>query len=235
VVSAAVWTLAWDTEGVTFPEAGGLEVETDLGYHVHAGVARVLSHSVSFGPCDSAQGTTTAHRFFGLPIRAAHAHTDGTDPSSIETSLIEDLTHPGSTDVDSSFAPARYCRAHWLLARPMTKTSGPGDVSMDHRSLYVTGTFERGGAEKPLVVDTWWPEGRLVDLSDVVDESAYAAARDDGQARHAFVTVTRHLARMFDGIDFEVATADQIQGKMIDNLVGSADVEVKLWAPSASN
>ncbi len=269
VLAASVWTFAWNTEGAVFPDGGGVEVETDLGYRVHVDVGRILSHSVSFGPCDSApsgagggggggggtgevgagtgggtggvggaggQTTSWMRRLFldGLSIRSAQAHTADTDPSMIETSLIEDLTAPRESEASTSFAASRYCRAHWLLARPMSPTSGPDDVSMDHRSLYVTGTYERDGKMEPFAIDTWWPEGNLQDLSDILGEQAYSAAREGGEARHAFVTVRRSLGTLFDGIDFEVASKDQLAGLAVDNLAGSVQFEVALWTPGES-
>jgi len=260
VLSAAVWTLAWDTSGAEFPEAGGLEVETDLGYRVHVDDGRILSHSVSFGPCDAATqarsdgpaglfggpategqapgaratgGLGWAWRLVasGLSVRAAAAHTSDTDPSMIEASLVEDLTSPRETEVSTGFAASRYCRAHWLLARPMSPTSGPDDVEMANRSLYVTGTYERDGKVEPFVIDTWWPEGNLQDLAGVLGEEAFSAARADGGARHAFVTVRRSLGTLFDGIDFEVASKDQVAGRTIDNLAGSVRFEGVLWSP----
>jgi len=247
VIAAAIWTLAWDTEGVTFPEAGGLELETDLGYRVSVQSGRISSHSVSFGACDASAGgaggagasrarsiSSSALARWGLPVRSAHAHTEGVDPSMIETSLVEDLTAPREVESDHSFTASRYCRAHWLLARPMTPTAGPDDVAMEGRSMMVTGTFERDGEAHDFVIDTWWPHGRLVDLQDAVAADAHDAARNDGGARHAFVRVTRQLGQLFDGIDFETASDDQIAGLAIDNLVDGTDIHVDLWAPGSA-
>lgn len=227
LISAAIWTLAWDTEGVVFPEGGGAEWETDLGYRVRLDQGRILSHSVAFGPCDAA----SSDLHFGLSVRAARAHAEGTDPSTIEASWIEDLTAPATATVDTSFAAARYCRSHYLLARPMTATKGPADVPMEQRSLFVTGTFERGGVKGEIAIDTWWPQGKLVDLDLAMEAGAFDAARASGEAHHAFVTVTRHLGHLFDGVDFEVASEDQVAGLAIDNLVRGVDFEVVLWAP----
>lgn len=250
LLSAAIWTLDWDTEGVVFPEGGGAEWETDLGYRVHVDDGRILSHSVAFGPCDSASSGATGSlggSWFGgrgarearpwglggwsLGVRSARAHADSADPSTIETSLVEDLTSPHAADFDTSFTAARHCRAHYLLARPMAATKGPDDVSMEQRSLYVTGTYERGGAMEPFVIDTWWPQGNLADLDGAMPSEAYESARASGTAHHAFVTVTRHLGALFDGIDFEAATEDQVAGLAVDNLVRGVTFEVELWAP----
>ncbi|MEZ4300869.1 MAG: hypothetical protein R3B70_38400 [Polyangiaceae bacterium] len=253
VLSAAVWTLAWDTEGVTFASdssgdggSGGFEVETDLGYRVTVSSAHLVSHSVSFGACETGTlGSETARGpdlgplskgilawlEGGMPVRSAHAHVEDTDPSTIETSWIEDLTEPRDIEFSTGFTAARYCRAHWLLARPTEATSGAGGVSMANRSLLLTGVFERGQATGAFTIDTWWPRGQLLDLAETMDGGEHEAARRDGGARHAFVTVTRHLGEMFDGIDFEVASQEQIDGRVIDNLVTGTDIEIELWRP----
>jgi hypothetical protein len=236
VITAAVWTLAWDDAGVSYPAGGGFDVETDLGYRVHVQEAWILSHSVSLGRCDPAsvsaeEGTSEQAWWQALPIRTAHAHVEDTDPSTIETSWIEDLTEPHDIEVSTSFAAARYCRAHWLLARATEPTTGAEGVSMENRSLVLKGTFERDGEAVPFAIDTWWPHGALLDLPATMDPIDHEAARRDGAPRHAFVTVTRHLGRMFDGIDFEAASQDQIDGTVIDHLTGDADIDVVLWAP----
>lgn len=234
VISAAVWTLAWDDEGVSYPEEGGFDVETDLGYRVHVAEAWILSHSVSFGLCDTAAGTASEQAsWWGFGVRSAHAHVEDTDPSTIEASWIEDLTRAHDVELSTSFTAARYCRAHWLLARPTDPTTGAEGVSMENRSILVKGTFERGGEAVPFAIDTWWPHGILLDVPGTMEPLAYESARRDGEARHAFVTVTRHLGRLFDGIDFEAASQDQIDGLTIDNLVDGADIEIELWAPGS--
>ena len=237
VLTAAVWTLAWDTEGASFPEEGGVEIETDLGYRVRVSTGRILSHSLSFGLCDpgAAASPEQATFSFGLPVRAARAHAEDADPSMIEASLVEDLTAPRDAELDSSFAAARYCRAHWLVARPLAATKGPADVPMEGRSLLVTGAAERDGRLHEIAIDTWWPDGLLVELTEAAAADALRAAGSDGEPRHAFVTVTRHLGRLFDGIDFETASGDEVTGLVLENLVGGADVEVALWAPGGAD
>lgn len=234
MISAAVWTLAWDDEGVSYPEGGGFDVETDLGYRVHVAEAWILSHSVSFGLCDTAAGTASEQAsWWSFGVRSAHAHVEDTDPSTIEASWIEDLTRAHDVELSTSFTAARYCRAHWLLARPTEEAKGAEGVSMENRSILVKGTFERGGEAVPFAIDTWWPHGILLDVPGTMEPLAYEAARRDGEARHAFVTVTRRLGRLFDGIDFEAASQDQIDGLTIDNLVDGADIEIELWAPGS--
>lgn len=236
VLSAAVWTLAWDTDGATFPEEGGVEIETDLGYRVHVSTGRILSHSLAFGLCDPTATTSSdgasGQASFGLPIRAARAHAEDADPSLVETSLVEDLVAAKDTEVESSFPAARYCRAHWLVARPLVATKGPDDVPMEGRSLTLKGTAERDGERWEVEIDTWWPGGLLVELEEAAAAEELSAAGADGGPRHAFVTVTRHLGRLFDGVDFEAATGDQVTGLVLDNLVGGADVDAVLWSPA---
>jgi hypothetical protein len=234
LLAASRWTLAWDQSGVVALQDGGFELETDLGYRVRVTSGRILIHNLSFGLCDpGAASAGSEGAFWSLPVRSAHAH-DQSDPSTLEASLIEDLLDPHETELAGSFPPARYCRAHWLLARPTSPTTGPADIAMANRSLVLTGTFERDGEAHDLAVDTWWPQGRLVDLEAAIAPEALAAARKDGRARHAFVTVTRHLGRLFDGIDFEATTDDQVAGLVIDNLVAGSEIHAELWSAGSS-
>lgn len=236
VLSAAVWTFTVDTEGARLSEGRRAEIETDLGYRVTLHTARILSHNVSLTLCDPAaagSGGGAGQASFGLPIRAARAHTEDADPSLVEVSLVEDLLAPTPTEAGSSFPAGRYCRAHWLVARPLAPTHGPADIPMEGRSLHLAGTFRRDGRARPFTIDTWWPTGLLVDLETATSAASFEAARRDGRPRHAFLTITRHLATLFDGIDFDVATDDQIAGATLDNLVLGADIHVELWSPSS--
>ncbi|MBK8257515.1 MAG: hypothetical protein IPK82_33205 [Polyangiaceae bacterium] len=236
-ISAAVWTLEWDTHSVTPLGGGGFEVTTDLGYRVSVEEAWLLSHSVSFGSCDTlsqfaGNKPPEKHPWYDfLPIHTAWAHTEDTDPSTLETSYVEDLTKPSNLEFSTAFTPARYCRAHWLLARATNPTQGAIGPDMAQRSLYIKGFYEKEGKRSSFLIDTWWPHGLLVDLSDLTQSTEYENARRDGEPRHAFVTVTRSAATLFNGIDFETATNDELTGLTLNNLVDHTMVDVTLWNP----
>lgn len=236
-LAAAVWTLEWDTRGLTSLDSGGFETTTDLGYRVIVQEAWLLSHSVSFGSCDTLSQFAGAKPDNGLnwshflPIKSAWAHTEDTDPSTLETSYLEDLTKPASLEFSTAFTPARYCRAHWLVARATNPTQGAAGPDMTQKSLFIKGFYEHGAQRGSFLVDTWWPHGLLADLSDLTQSAEYENARRDGEPRHAFVTVTRSAATLFDGIDFETASNDELTGLALNNLMDHTTVEVTLWNP----
>lgn len=235
---AASWSLTWDTTRLDPARGGGWSVKTDMGYAVRLKYGWLVDHSVSFGPCDTGGasagvGGSSALRLFGLGIREARAHDDA-DPSAIEAMYAEDLLHPEPAGPwPMTFEAKRYCRAHWLIARATAKLSAPPSVAplLDGRSLYLAGTWERGGARRAFTVDTWWPAGHLRDLDEVLDPSALAAARADGGAYAARVTVKRDLGAMFDGIDFETASEEVITGLTVENLAARAELKVELFRP----
>jgi hypothetical protein len=231
VLSAATWSIAWDLDRVTLAAEGGFSVDTDLGYHVKVESGWLVDYSASFGPCNPAPATSTA-AVFGLPIATAHAHPEEVDPSELLSLHVEDLAHPVDAELGAvSFPPVRYCRAHWLVARGKGVLDAPEGVDMLGRSVRLSGTWSRGTASGEIAIDTWWPQGRLVDLEEVVAPDALAEARQDGRTRFAFVTVRRPLGRAFDGIEFETATDAQVAGRLLDNLVGGTTLAVTLEAP----
>lgn len=234
VIGAAVWELTWDRSGVVDDASGsGWSVENDLGYRVHVTSGWILDHSVSLGPCEIPKtdgGAAWLPLRFG--IRAAHAHDDA-DASAIEMMHAEDLTRLDDAGPwPSVFPKTRYCRAHWLVARATTPSDAPAGVDLGQTSVRVAGTWERDGEAHDFAIDTWWPQGHLQDLGDVTDPAEIAAARADGEARWAWITVRRRLGVLFDGIDFAVDSDDQVAGTLVDNLVSSAEMRVELRWPN---
>lgn len=228
VLWAATWKLTWDLDRTTPIEGGGFSVDNDLGYHVSVSSAWTVDHSVSFGACDPAQPDAGAALGLRFGIRSAFAHSDA-DPSAIEAMHPEDLANPTNAGPWPSVFPAtRYCRAHWLVARPTAPLDAATDVDLEGRSVRVTGTWDLGGEPQPFEVDTWWPYGHSVELADATDPDALAEADADGEARVANVTVMRRLGAIFDGIDFAEASHDQIAGRLLDNLLTSSELHVEL-------
>ncbi|MFT3763951.1 MAG: hypothetical protein QM820_00260 [Minicystis sp.] len=234
VIGAAVWRLAWDRSRVVAdPRGPGWSVETDLGYRVRVVSGWMIDHSVSLGPCALPQpdgGASWLPIRFG--IRSAHAHEDA-DASAIESMHAEDLVHLADAGPwPSAFPAARYCRAHWLVARATAKTDAPAGLDFAQTSVRVAGTWERDGETGAVSVDTWWPQGNVQDLADVTDPATLAEASADGEMRWAYIDVTRKLGVLFDGIDFATDSEDQVAGKLIDNLVSNARMKITLRRPS---
>jgi len=234
VIGAAVWRLTWDTGRVVADERGrGWSVENDLGYRVRVASGWLVDHSVSLGPCVVPRPDGGAAWLpIRLGVRAAYAHEDA-DASAIEAMHAEDLTRlEDSGPWPSVFPEARYCRAHWLLARATKATDAPAGVDLAQTSIRVTGSWERGGVARPLSVDTWWPQGKVQELDGIADPDALAEARADGETRWAWITVRRQLGSLFDGIDFAVDSEDEIAGKLVDNVVSHAEMRVELRRPN---
>jgi hypothetical protein len=229
---AATWSLTWDRSRTVPSEEGGFSVETDLGYAVRVHAGFLVAHSVSFGPCAAPAGEEAAARgLFELGIRSARAH-EGADPSAIEAMFAEDLTSPDDAGPwPTTFPAARYCYAHWLAAKPIGEVDVKEGVDLENRSMLIAGTWERDGVSKGFEVDTWWPQARLDALTDILGAEALAAARADGKAWAARVTVERDLGGLFDGIDFETASDAELAGQVLSNLAEQAETRVELFRP----
>jgi hypothetical protein len=230
VVSAASFTLAWDTEGLELDPDGGFSVTTNLGYRVRIDRGFHVSHGVSLAPC--ATNEVAAASVFGLAIRSAHAHTEDEDPSAMEPLVISDLARPGVMELGASaFTPARYCGVFWLLARGMPGAVTGDGLDMSNRSVFFSGAWQRGDASGPVDIDTWWPQGKLEDLAAVTDPAAFDAASTDGAVRFAFVTIRSPLGRAFDGVEFAADAEAVIEDRIVDNLTAGAEFVVALGEP----
>lgn len=236
-LAAATWTRAWDLAGVTPEPDGGFSVDTDLGYRVRITEGWLAHHSVSLSPCDPAESTSEEANSWGFSlIKSAFAHEEDQDPSAIEALLVEDLTYLDDAELGaSSFPPAHYCRAHWLVARPTGEQISPEGVEMGGSSVRLSGAWSKGNASGTFSIDTWWPHAILVDIEDAASPEDIEQAREDGASRFAFITIRRPLGRAFDGIDFgsDDVTEDQIAGWLLEHIVAGADLSVELWAPAA--
>lgn len=228
---AAVWSLRWDLSRVTRLRGGGLLITNDLGFTVHVEEGWVTNHLVSFGPCEVKSGESDQTSLFH--VRSARAHSDN-DASAIELMHADSLASPeGSALYPSAFPRTRYCRAFWLAARATKPSDAPDGVDLSQTSLRVQGTWRRkgmGNAEGAIDVDTWWPGSALVDLDDAMSRAARQLAAQEDSVWVAHVTVTRRLGELFDGIDFEADSDEEIQGRLIENLGSAVDVEVLLTA-----
>lgn len=239
-LTAATWTRAWDLSAVTPEPDGGFSVDTNLGYRVRVTEGWLVHHSISLTPCDppenGAEEANLGDFPFAIAIKSAFAHDEAKDPSAIEALRIEDLTNLDDAELGaSSFPPAVYCRAHWLVARPTGEQIEPESVSMGGSSVRLAGSWSRGGDSGAFSIDTWWPQAILIDIEDAAIPDDLEQAKRDGASRFAFITIRRPLGRAFDGIDFGSSdvTEDQIAGFFLDNVVAGADLSVELWSPSA--
>lgn len=230
ILSAATWTLDWNTDGVEFNPTGGFSFTTNLGYNVHIDAGEIVLHRVALIPCPAAPAETQT--FFSLSITSAMAHEETADPSSMETLTVNDVVHPKSIEIGANaFAPVRYCQAYWLIARGMEGAVGANGLDMSNRSIYFQGTWERNGDSGPVLVDTWWPAGIILDLKSMTDPDVYAAAAAEPDVHFTWIGIEIPLGRIFDDIEFGADSDAIIADSILDNIMAGAAMTVDIEVP----
>lgn len=213
-VGSVSYALTWATEGVE-QDGDGWKIATNLGYSVHVQSARAVMYHASLSPCEAATTASVSDLVFGQVALADHPAAD--DPSAWVASLAESAMG----DETARFGPiefdtAEYCGVHWLIAR------GDEATEMEGVSLEVSGTWtDVPGASGSVVVQTNWADGRLLDWDDLRE----VAVDVDGPV-HLDVEVERDAARLFDDIAFSVATQNEVDWLILENLLDHSDVAV---------
>jgi hypothetical protein len=230
ILSAATWTLGWNTDGVEFDAAGGFTITTNLGYRVHIQTGNLVLHRVALIPCPVAPASTTA--FLSLSIASAFAHDETADPSSMETLAVSDLVHPKTTEIGANaFAPVRYCQVYWLVARGMDGATAADGLDMSNRSIYFEGTWERNGDSGPLLVDTWWPTGIITDMKSIVDSDVYNTAAAESSVHFMWIGIDVPLGKLFDDIELAADSDAIIADSILDNIIAGTELTVDLQSP----
>lgn len=227
VLSAATWTLGWNTDNVEFNAAGGFSLTTNLGYRVHIDTGQLVLHRVALNPCPATPAGTTA--FLSLSIASAFAHNETADPSSMETLSVSDVVHPKTKEIGANaFAPVRYCQVYWLVARGMEGAKSADGLDMSNRSIYFEGTWERNGESGPIFVDTWWPTGVITEMKSIVEPTMYATAGADSSVHFMWVGIDLALGKLFDDIEFATDSDAVIADSILDNVIANAELTVDL-------
>lgn len=228
LLSRATWSLEWDTAGTHAEPGGGWSVTNDVGVTFVVESGWLVARSVAFGPCDLPDAGATG--WLRLGPRAARAHGED-DPSTLTLALIEDLARPvASSGHAALFAPTRYCRAHWLVARATDSATSHLRGEAVGSSLALLGSWSRAGRGGRLSLRTWWTHGHLARIADVVD---------GGLPQHdaplgADVVITRRLGALFDGVDPEALSEDELSWRVLDNLARGAVVRARLSVPKGA-
>jgi len=230
ILSAATWTLGWNTDGVEFDAAGGFTMTTNLGYRVHIASGNLVLHRVALIPCPAAPTSKTS--FVSLSITSAFAHEEQSDPSSMETLAVRDIVHPRTSEIGANaFAPVRYCQVYWLVARGMAGATSADGFDMSNRSIYFQGTWERNGDSGPVLVDTWWPNGVITELKSIVEPDLYRAAAAESSVHFAWIGIDLALGKIFDDIEFAADSEAIIADSILGNVIVGAELTVGLQSP----
>jgi hypothetical protein len=227
------YALAWAPDDVVPAADGvGFMVTNDLGYTVHVERGWLTSYGVELVECPRASAPSPVARGGALlwslvegTAFAGHA-TDTPNPAAIRPMQVESLTAAHAIDVATlELAPQEYCKLHYLLARAGADARGlPSETDLVGTSLDVEGTYRAPGAtsDVPFTLRTASAYGALLeqaadDARPLRVDTAHAATR---------VTVRRHRAHLFDGVDFarmpERAAALQVLRATAEH----ADVEI---------
>jgi hypothetical protein len=227
ILSAATWTLGWNTADVEFDASGGFSLTTNLGYRVHIETGHLVLHRVALIPCPVTPTNTAA--FVSFSIAAALAHEEDSDPSSMETLAISDVVHSKATEIGANaFAPVRYCQVYWLVARGMEGALAADGLDMSNRSMYFEGTWERNGDSGPVFVDTWWPTGVITDMKSIVEPQMYATASAESNVHFTWIGIDLALGKLFDDIEFAADSDAIITDSILDNVLANAELTVDL-------
>ncbi|WP_394822096.1 hypothetical protein [Pendulispora albinea] len=207
-----------DSEGVsvaialeaptTNSKATGDTWTTDLGYTVHLQRAYLASGSAEILPC----ATAAKGSLLGSPLRElrsffaikeAHAHTEGS-PTKLGIPVIESLLATGGTRVRMGTLappPNSYCQVRYSVHEAdADAVAMPSDVDMVGKSLYLSGTWAKGGDPKPFVASSQLP--LTVDLP-----VGTTVLSTDGTQK-AELVIRKNADTWFNGIDFASPTPD---------------------------
>ena len=227
------YALDWarDDAGVTPPDAdGAFTVTSDLGYAVRVTRGWITSYGVELVECPRAAAAAPAPLaraaavvWSALEGTAWAGHSaDAPNPAAAHPMQVESLVAPAAHDVARiELAPQAYCKLHYLLARAGAEARGlPREPDMVGTSLHVEGTFRAPGSasDVPFTLHTASAYGALVEHAGPAPQPL----RVDTGDHDARITVRRHRAHMFDGVDFarmpERAAAMQVLRALVEHV-----------------
>ena len=213
------YTLDWRWGPAKRSPQGGWEVRTDLGYVVHVQSGRLVTRNLELVPCHSLDPVEAValHRFGPVPVLAGHSSLIPNE-SKISTSYEEDLAAPGGSFLEArTVTDPEYCRAHYLIARPVG--SAPGAVALEMRGTWSDPT---GSAATEFHLQSSAAYGRFVGLTS---EAGTALARRM-IVGGVGVTVRRSLGTIFDGIDFSKVQIGGLGVPIMRKLVSETELIV---------
>ncbi|MEZ4464999.1 MAG: hypothetical protein R3F43_10995 [bacterium] len=190
------------------PEAVGWSVTTDLGYRVHA----IDGAVTGLGRLARRRRRHPQH------LRCAQEPRGDQNETSADA-RVESLVNPLPSDTWAlkSGLLGRYCLGQVVVARatPLVGTDGRARVR-DRVALALALTWARGGGPATrLEVQAPFGHGALLALPGGPIDFQQAGRR---------LTLVRSLAGLFDGIDFETSTADNVARDVLRALLDGAEL-----------
>lgn len=203
----------------------GFSVTTDLGYRVEIERAWLTNYSVALVPCPEPifeDEPWAVLADWAIPTAVAGDGSE-TDASSIDNPLVEDLAVPRTTTMGTvEFPLGDYCRVHVLSASAPAEARSEVDgdptrvtVLLEGRVLAPTSdSWESLSVRSSLANGTFVELPRDVDVEGALD-----------------VTVHRRLDTLLHGIEFDLASAAEVERQVLLNLMGDVSIDVVAPAP----
>ncbi len=191
----------------------GPVITTDLGYVVRIARGHIVSFAVSLVPC--AEGKRAGGAGSGFFISSARAgHVSGLLPGQLIKPVAEDLHRSQPTRFGQFAPPERdYCQAHYVAA---------GAGQLGGLSMRIEGASSLGNSA--------WRQFRTDSSASF---GAFFALRDAGGAPYRgsvggfkSLTLTRDLARLFDGVRFADDSAAEMRKRILRNFVNHTHVRL---------
>ena len=240
------YALDWapDDAGVVSSHAGGsFTVTSDLGYTVRVTRGWITSYGVELVECPRAAAAAPAPLARAAALVwsvlegaawAGHS-TDTPNPAAAHPMQVESLVAPAARDVARlELAPQAYCKLHYLLARAGAEARDlPREPDMVGTSLHVEGTYRAPGSSSdvPFTLHTASAYGALLEHAGA-DPQPLRVDTGDGDAR---ITILRHRARMFDGVDLARVNERAASMQVLRALVENVDVQIERAANGSAS
>jgi hypothetical protein len=200
--------LAWNTAGVQ-REQNAWVWTSNLGYTVRLERGFVNTYGLQLLSCPHSHSwwETLLSNLEPLSGTALAGHSPGQDPAAINSNRIESLLPP----VHSSFPAVtvhepNYCQGYLVAARATLSSQSTSSknvlASMNGKSIFLRGTFEKNGLKKPFVISS---ENAFGDAHALENPSGTVHATiSEKPIRVEFV---RSLRGLFDDLEFATDSA----------------------------
>jgi len=214
----------WNHEGIT-PLATGWRVTNDQRYVIDVHRGYMVTYGASLVPCPEPtdDGLGGLIRTV-LGIGTAYAgHSSEADPSAINDSRVESVSDPVSWTIGQIAVPAaRYCEAHYLVARADEETRDmPDSIDLARKSLYLTGTYRAPDETevKSFEVETSLANGVIHPLVHAGETTGIDLGQADVQ-----IVIERPLAGLFAGVAFDTMSTSAVERQILTALMTHTSV-----------